>query len=421
MKSEVIEYIKNNDYIEKLLLDFMDDFKSKYDLLEDKYKNEILEIKDEIFRNWLYCSMINETNITPNYLINNIVQEKYPGNYTVLPILHYNFNNNHLNLYIDFNYCSMYDHPIIKDVETLIDLSTPSIIFKYEYENENESLLHIEEKLLKEFTIESQYYVNYLIQLCEKLEIIKELRAIKCKCFQKSKESQFWKLENKEKFIKIVNATIDLSIENINNINNIQKKVGKSQIIRFLDNGINDNDFNNFINEVLPYANDFIENINQFTEDKSILETIKFAQVLMGDNVGTFIMGTEIRVYFDVYFTSVFSYYLSILSPTYLGTFLMEEIVGGMKESSSCFEKNASIFNEELEHDLSNLGIELMNKKGKIIKPRKNYSINLNDIDKLMEQAKLEKEEVVYRYRKCLEMYGDDKNMIHKFMSIIND
>ena len=47
----------------------------------------------------------------------------------------------------------------------------------------------------------------------------------------------------------------------------------------------------------------------------------------MGDNVGAFVMGTEIRVYFDIYFTTVFSYYLGILSPTYLGTFLIEEII----------------------------------------------------------------------------------------------
>ena len=77
MKSGVIEYIKNNAYIEELFLDFINEFKEQYDLLKNKEKKELLKIKDEIFRNWLFSSMINETYITPNYLINSIVPVSY--------------------------------------------------------------------------------------------------------------------------------------------------------------------------------------------------------------------------------------------------------------------------------------------------------------------------------------------------------
>ena len=44
MKSEVIEYIKNNTYIEELFLDFIDEFKEQYDLLKNKEKKELLKI-----------------------------------------------------------------------------------------------------------------------------------------------------------------------------------------------------------------------------------------------------------------------------------------------------------------------------------------------------------------------------------------
>ena len=54
MKSEVIEYIKNNTYIEELFLDFIYEFKEQYNLLKNKEKKELLKIKDEIFRNWIY-------------------------------------------------------------------------------------------------------------------------------------------------------------------------------------------------------------------------------------------------------------------------------------------------------------------------------------------------------------------------------
>ena len=45
MKSGVIEYIKNNAYIEELFLDFINEFKEQYDLLKNKEKKELLKIQ----------------------------------------------------------------------------------------------------------------------------------------------------------------------------------------------------------------------------------------------------------------------------------------------------------------------------------------------------------------------------------------
>ena len=418
MKSEVIEYIKNNTYIEELFLDFIDEFKEQYDLLKNKEKKELLKIKDEIFRNWLFSSMINETYITPNYLINNIVQQRFPGNYVIIPVFRYDVKNNKLNLYVEFQYCSLEEHPIINDIDMLMNVANPSIIFQ----NQCENILTINDNIVKKFTIQSLYYVNYLVQLCQELKIIKEITAINCKCFQKDQSyTDFKALSNKAKLNKIFYATINISMKNINNINNVQKKATRKQIIEFLNNDIKEDDFNRFIDELIPFANNFIENIDQFTKDKNILETIKFAKILMGDNVGAFVMGTEIRVYFDIYFTTVFSYYLGILSPTYLGTFLIEEIIYGLKGSNGFFEKAANVFNDELGHNLTKLGSKLVEVYGEKIKDNKEENFDINNGEKFVKQAKNEKKEVLERYNKCRELYGDDENIIHKFMNIIND
>ena len=418
MKSEVIEYIKNNTYIEELFLDFIDEFKEQYDLLKNKEKKELLKIKDEIFRNWLFSSMINETYITPNYLINNIVQQRFPGNYVIIPVFRYDVKNNKLNLYVEFQYCSLEEHPIINDIDMLMNVANPSIIFQ----NQCENILTINDNIVKKFTIQSLYYVNYLVQLCQELKIIKEITAINCKCFQKDQSyTDFKALSNKAKLNKIFYATINISMKNINNINNVQKKATRKQIIEFLNNDIKEDDFNRFIDELIPFANNFIENIDQFTKDKNILETIKFAKILMGDNVGAFVMGTEIRVYFDIYFTTVFSYYLGILSPTYLGTFLIEEIIYGLKGSNGFFEKAANVFNDELGHNLTKLGSKLVEIYGEKIKDNKEENFDINNVEKFVKQAKNEKKEVLERYNKCRELYGDDENIIHKFMNIIND
>ena len=188
MKSEVIEYIKNNTYIEELFLDFIDEFKEQYDLLKNKEKKELLKIKDEIFRNWLFSSMINETYITPNYLINNIVQQRFPGNYVIIPVFRYDVKNNKLNLY-DNKFLVLpkfQEHPIINDIDMLMNVANPSIIFQ----NQCENILTINDNIVKKFTIQSLYYVNYLVQLCQELKIIKEITAINCKCFQKDQSIQ---------------------------------------------------------------------------------------------------------------------------------------------------------------------------------------------------------------------------------------
>ena len=418
MKSEVIEYIKNNTYIEELFLDFIDEFKEQYDLLTNKEKKELLKIKDEIFRNWLFSSMINETYITPNYLINNIVQQRFPGDYVILPVLRYDVKDNKLNLHVEFQYCSLEEHPIINDIDMLMNIANPSIIFQ----NQCENILTINDSIVKKFTIQSLYYVNYLVQLCQELKIIKEITAIKCKCFQKDQGYiEFKALSNKAKLNKILYATINISMKNINNINNVQKKATRKQIIEFLNNDIKEYDFNRFIDELIPFANNFIENIDLFTKDKNILETIKFAKILMGDNVGAFVMGTEIRVYFDIYFTTVFSYYLGILSPTYLGTFLIEEIIYGLKGSDGFFEKAANVFNDELAHNLTKLGSKLVEVYVEKIKYNKEENFDIKNVEKFVKQAKHEKREILERYNKCRELYGDDENIIHKFMNIIND
>ena len=141
----------------------------------------------------------------------------------------------------------------------------------------------------------------------------------------------------------------------------------------------------------------------------------------MGDNVGAFIMGTEIRVYFDIYFTTVFSYYLGLLAPTYLGTFLIEEIICGLKESNDFFEKAANVFNDEIGHNLTKLGLELLKMYGEKIKENKDSNFHMNNVEKFVKQAKHEKRDVLEKYKECKELYGKDENIIHKFMNIIND
>ena len=72
MKSEVIEYIKNNTYIEELFLDFIDEFKEQYNLLKNKEKKELLKKIADILaeEKWITSAelLVLKEKIEPNIL-----------------------------------------------------------------------------------------------------------------------------------------------------------------------------------------------------------------------------------------------------------------------------------------------------------------------------------------------------------------
>lgn len=420
MRAELIDYLKNNEYLRELFSDFINDFKKEYLSLKVGEKKELLKLKDEIFRNWLYSSIINETYITPYFLINSLAQDNEKGEYVVIPRLLVNESKDkkQIDIEIKFDSYSENSYPVLNDIDKIVEAASPSLILQYK----DIYVINEENQLIKNISIESEYYINYLIQLCKKLGVIKEIKAINCKCFQKGNYyDQFDKLSPREKFNEVINKTLEISTENINSLSNIQNLIDKNYFNKFLNNNIDDTDFIDLVNELIPFANNFVENIEDFTDEQNIIETIEFAKLLIGENVGSFVMGTEIRLYFDIYFTTIFSYYLGILAPVYMGTFLIKEIAIGLKESTTFFQKCANIFNDELEHNLTAFGEAIMLRRGEKLEENTYDKIEEADYVSILDKAKSEKEQVEARYEQCREIYGSDSNLIHTFMNIIND
>lgn len=82
---ELIDILKRNSNIKKLLGEFKKDFADVYYGLKENEKSNMLDHRDIIYRKWLFSPLVDGTYITPNFIINNIAQQKCAGNYSIMP------------------------------------------------------------------------------------------------------------------------------------------------------------------------------------------------------------------------------------------------------------------------------------------------------------------------------------------------
>ena len=420
VKEDIIKFVLNDKKINKLLKEFENEFSKEYFNLNRKQRKRILAIKDDLYRNWLFSSMLIDTYITPSYLINNLVQDKFPGEYAVIPQVNIiNIENDKINFKHDAIFYSSEQNPVLDDLDVLAEAASPSLLLSKE---DDTYIFNGGEEVLNNITFNSPFYLSYLINLGLAMDIIKEIKGINCKCFQKTEGYLNYLNKTSEEKIKIIfNESVKISKSNMNNLPNIQKEVETDYIDLFLNNNIDDELYLKYINEAVPFANEFVQNISEYTDDKKILETIKFAQLIMGDEVGSFVMGTEIRAYLDLFFINVMGYYLGIIQPTYVGPYIMSEMVNRFFESAGEFEKIAALFNVEAGHDLTALGEKIILDKAGSINTRSYSKFNEKDFTATLKLAKSEKEQMEKEFNLYRDTYGRDKDggIIRELINVV--
>ena len=370
---KLIETLRRNSIIKSLMDEFKKDFEDTYYSLDIKEKEIMLDYRDIMFRKWLYSPLRGGTYLTPNYIINNISQQIYPGDYSVMPYVKINLDNDgRLKFYRKFRYHSYDNSPVIDDLELLISFLAPTIIVR----DENKYVIDGGELLVKKLNIQSDYYIEYLIEVGTRLGILELMKSIGCRCYKLGRYYYNYKeLSTEEKIKRLIKVSIDIVKDNI------------SEIIEFDDR-----------NTVLDLLD------NDITEEK-IFEMIKsslkidresacsISEEILDDEIICWFVRGEAGIYLDTYLTCILGYYLGIINPIYDQLFLSKLFVDFISHTDNILDRLTFIFTMEIGHNLTNFGEKVIMNQKKIKKNRFKPFVTKN-------------------IKECIKEYRDKKNII---------
>lgn len=392
MKDKVIELLSKNESLIELLEEFKKDFEKAYYRLNKKERENILKFRDAIFRLWLYSPIMEETYITPNYLVNNIAKQNLKGDYTVIPHIKTRVNKEEkLEFETRWIYYSIDNAPVIEDVEKLINHAIPSLTVR----SENIYVVDGGEELIDKLNFRSGYYIEYLIDLSVKLGILKEMKAIGCRAYQVSKDYENYKgLDNSEKIKLIVKSSIDIANNNLKeqgSLSTILYRNNNDFIMDLLNDGVGEEVYYKYIEELALDVNDFLGNLDSYVDDKKVIKELKDMNNIFGEGLAEQLVIEELGIFVDMFFTSVFGYYLGLIIPVYEDLMIMDTLVNFIKNPTDSLQTLGYIFKLELGHDLTPFGKFIIKDYRKKFKNKNFNDFNLRELKMIIGRYKLEK------------------------------
>lgn len=363
MENKIIEILDKNLNIKKIIKSFQEEFKDSYEKLDKKQKNIVLLSRDALFRNWFYGSLSDESYLTPNYLINSILQNIKSGPYNVITHIKPVIKNKELDYDLNYIYYSLEKHPVVSDIIKLLDFAGNAIVI----EDDSRYLIQDGENIVDELSFRSSYYIEYLVNVAKSLGLIKEMKAIGCRCLNiiHEKYESFKITTVEENLIKILDASIEISMEEINDSGIFNNKIKRKDIIDLLNNNIYNDSYYGFnpssmtrsIMKDIDMASELIKN-GEIDEDESkeLMEHFISNREEVISSMVAMYMDTVI----DMNFICIFAYYLGIISPAIQNAYILEQQIFSLSNVGSTEQRLSIIFNMDDFHDLTPFGEVIM-------------------------------------------------------------
>lgn len=396
--NNIIKKLQKNKKVQQLLNEFETDFTINYENSDDVEEFIMSNYRDTTFRKWLYSPIVEDTYLTPYYIINNIAQNIQKGDYSIAPHINISIENNEVNFTTKWIKYSKEESPVLEDLNILMNYCNPTLIQR----EKNKFVLDDGEKIIKEINFRSGYYIEYLIDLSLKLNIIKEIKAIGCKCYQVSEAyEEFNNLDNKEKINKIIMNSIELSNEKLKS----DCQINNSNIAtELLDNAVSCDECIEYMSGLVKYYESNVNLINKSAMDDNDIRAIMEVEKLTGNNIATVMAAKDFSVIFDANFTHIFGYYLGIINPLYDGLFFVEVF---NKSVANAIQDEAVvnvIFTLEIGHELTQFGEIIVSQIKKKLRENTLNKVNNEIINEAIDYYLYTKEETLEEY---LGMFGD--------------
>lgn len=400
MREKLLEKIKSDKRIELIISGFKDDFEAMMEEQNEEELKFINNFRESIYRKWLFSPMIQDTMVTPYFLMNSIAQNIEKGDYSITPHLRISYDEIKKEFSYEFNvYYYGNDYiPVLKDLEVIMSFINGTIIVN----DEGLPLGKDFEEILKEISFRSSYYMEYLFSLAIKLNFLVEMKAIGCKCYQQGDSyKEYFNLNNKEKVELIIDKSIELSSENLNEELGLKKK---NIVLDYLDNNIESSEFLELAPKDGFNPLEFLEDmegmnektLEEFGLNKNDVQQMKnLKDNLEEDVLNKFLVKGEVAIPVDIHFTNVFAYYLGMTTSFYGINFDLEEFVDLFFEIANQSQLKVVLFGLEEFHDLTNFGQKIIAKK-KDLKTRKFEFLEKEEINFALE-------EYLFKFEECRE------------------
>lgn len=399
MENKIIEILDKNLNIKKIIKSFQEEFKDSYEKLDKKQKNIVLLSRDALFRNWFYGSLSDESYLTPNYLINSILQNIKSGPYNVITHIKPVIKNKELDYDLNYIYYSLEKHPVVSDIIKLLDFAGNAIVI----EDDSRYLIQDGENIVDELSFRSSYYIEYLVNVAKSLGLIKEMKAIGCRCLNiiHEKYESFKITTVEENLIKILDASIEISMEEINDSGIFNNKIKRKDIIDLLNNNIYNDSYYGFnpsnmtrsIMKDIDMASKLIENGEiEEEESKELMEHFISNREEVISSMVAMYMDTVI----DMNFICIFAYYLGIISPAIQNAYILEQQIFSLSNVGSTEQRLSIIFNMDDFHDLTPFGEVIMENyiKKEDFNSKVYKKISEDIIEKQLKEIEREKEHI---------------------------
>lgn len=315
---ELMKKLDKNKQVKMLLKSFEEEFESNFKRSDSIDKFTMENYRDTIFRKWLFSPLVEDTYISPYYIFNIISQSYKKGDYSIAPHINITIESNNLSFQNKWNIYSKDENPVKEDLDKLIEHCNPTIMKR---EN-NRFVIDGGETFINKINYRSGYYIDYLLDLSLKLNIIKEIKSIGCQCYQLSElYSNYNSLSNEEKVNKIIEASIEISNKNLEE----RCKIENADIAKdLLINDVSYEEYDKYMEGIVRVYKEINNHINKLKDDKEAISKIKIIEDLTQEDLSDIMADRDFSVFFDISFTMIFGYYLGVINPIYQGPFFIE-------------------------------------------------------------------------------------------------
>ena len=169
---ELIKKLDKNKQIKMLLKSFQTEFESNFEKADDINEFSMINYRDTIFRRWLFSPLVEDTYMSPYYIFNRIAQSYKKGDYSIAPHINIIIESSNITFETKWNIYSKDENPVMEDLDKLIEHCNPTIIKR---EN-NRFVIDGGETFINKINYRSGYYIDYLLDLLLRLNIIKEIK-----------------------------------------------------------------------------------------------------------------------------------------------------------------------------------------------------------------------------------------------------